>query len=669
MRDLVLREGLKTMAGDVALLLRDLLASGVEVPYEVRESGAGSPLAEYVPQTSAFIRDNASQLAALDSYGTSCAALESDGLATSYLEEMGVPVPADSRRRAELAGVVFLCRLWQGSTDFTLDDLRLTETIEELLDCGEVSFGEVEIAVPLRGFQMEVEKLELAGATIVRSDTVDVPTEARGMDGMGGASWEPSFLVVARIDSIGAEDDESNTGIRAVAAFKQVVTTLRLFKAGGVALGPHAWIKISGDRWRRVSTGAGRPRPGGYRLADTELGDLAALSRGLANTSTPFHRMTRGEGGFGAILARAISRFEAGLERPVTLEALNDYLLTLRFLLEGGGPASLSMSMRVASLTADPDSRTAVKAVIDRAIALERELWSGEPALGGDPHLPAEVAAEVEDMTRAILRDASLGHLGTELRTTADEILLGDGLRVGEGTDADRGETAEWGAAMREAELADQLDASLVEESPFTEEGEPIDEYAPDPDAGSDPLQPSAGSDPLSSELAHLETELGGLTPQESLEDAQSPENSFAESEGPKFVRAENKIHEHLAPGVDPAFEWSEPAPRSEREPDRKPRFALPERQPGVESHFGARDEEPEPVTEPEPEGEVRILRAVPDDGPVAALIADSDNHRKEVASRVSLLFPRPETTEWSTPEVGYDRKRRAQIDTDEDAG
>ena len=160
-----------------------------------------------------------------------------------------------------------------------------------------------------------------------------------------------------------------------------------------------------------------------------------------------------------------MSRFEAGLERPVTLEALNDYLLTLRFLLEGGGPASLSMSMRVASLCAEPDDRTAVKAVIDRAIALERELWSGEPAIGGDRNLPADVAAEVEDMTRAILRDASLGHLGTELRTTADEILLGDGLRVGEGTGAsERGETAEWGAAIREAELAD---ASMLEESPF----------------------------------------------------------------------------------------------------------------------------------------------------------------------------------------------------------
>ena len=613
------------MAGDAALLLRDLLASGVEVPYEVRESGAGSPLAEYVPQTSAFIRDNASQLAALDSYGTTCAALESDGLATSYLEEMGVPVPADGRRRAELAGVVFLCRLWQGSTDFTLDDTRLAETIEELLDCGEVSFGEVEIAVPIRGFQMEVEKLELANATIVRSDTVDVPTEARGMDGMGGAAWEPSFLVVARIDAIGAEADESNVGIRAVAAFKQVVTTLRLFKAGGVALGPHAWVKAGGDRWRRVSTGAGRPRQGGYRLADAELGDLAALSRGLSHTSTPFHRMTRGEGGFAAILARAVSRFEAGLERPVTLEALNDYLLTLRFLLEGGGPASLSMSMRVASLCAEPDDRTAVKSVIDRAIALERELWSGEPASGGDPHLPAEVAAEVEDMTRAILRDASLGHLGTELRTTADEILLGDGLRVGEGTSAnDRGETAEWGAAMREAELADQLDASLVEESPFTDDGEPVDEPEITHEHGDEEL-------PMSDE-------------------------PFAEPDGPKFVRAENLIHDHLAPGVDPGFEWSEPAPRAEREPDREPRFPLPERTPEPQAQFSLPEPELEAEAATEPQAEVRILRAVPDDGPVAALIADSDHHRKEVASRVSFLFPRPETTEWSVHEVGYDR-------------
>jgi hypothetical protein len=626
MRDLVLREGLKTMAGDAALLLRDLLASGVEVPYEVRETGEGSPLAEYVPQTSAFIRDNAAQLATLDSYGTACAAIESDDLATPYLHEMGVPIPADGRRRAELAGVVFLCRLWQGSTDFTLDDIKLTETIEELLDCGEASLGEVEIAVPLRGFQMDVEKLELAGATIVRADTVDVPLEARGIDGMGGAAWEPSFLVVTRIDSIGAEDSD-DAGVRSVAAFKRVVTTLRLFKTGGVALGPHAWVKAGGDRWRRISTGAGKPRPGGYRLADSELGEVAALSRGLANSSTPFARIARGAGGFPAILDRALSRFEAGLERPVTVEALNDYLLTLRFLLEGGGPASLSMPMRVASLCAEPDDRTAVKAVVDRAIALERELWSGEPVIGASRHLPAEVAAEIEDMTRAILKDAALGHLGTEIRTTADEILLGDGLKVGEGA-SDRGETAEWDGAIPEAIEDD--DASLLEESPFV----PGQRSDPSTEAVLAHQDAGEGSDPTAS-AADISA----------ISDPEMPmsEEPFAQSDGPQFVRAQNLIHDHLAPGVDPDFEWSEPAPRSEREPDREPRFRLPERRRDIEDEARA----PESTSEEAPAENVRILRAVPDESSVAAMIADSDSHRKEVASRVSLLFPRPETTEW----------------------
>ena len=53
----------------------------------------------------------------------------------------------------------------------------------------------------------------------------------------------------------------------------------------------------------------------------------------------------------------------------------------------------------------------------------------------------------------------------------------------------------------------------------------------------------------------------------------------------------------------------------------------------------------------------------MPDQGPVADLIADADEHRREVHERVSFLFPDPETCEWKVPEVGYDRKRRAQVD------
>ena len=100
----------------------------------------------------------------------------------------------------------------------------------------------------------------------------------------------------------------------------------------------------------------------------------------------------------------------------MVLEALNDYLLALRFMLEGGGPADLGLPMRVAALCAEPEQRSETKAVVDRALALERELWSGEPApsLNGARALttPAETAVAIEDLTRAILKDAACGHLG-----------------------------------------------------------------------------------------------------------------------------------------------------------------------------------------------------------------------------------------------------------------
>lgn len=616
MRDLVLREALTTMAGDAALRLRELVASGEEVPYEVREAGGGSPLAEYIPQTSRFIRDHAVELSRIDSFGSACAALEAAGLAGIYLEEMGVPEPADARRRAELAGVVFLCRLWQGSTDFTLDDLRVEAAVDELLELGEAGVDEVEIAVPLRGLQMDVQRLELAGVTVVSADAVEVPAEARAPEGMGGAAWDPIFLAVARVELPAEPESEGELGVRAVAAFRRIVTTLRLFKAGGVALGPHAWIRSGGHRWRRIATGSGKPRPGGYRLAHTELADLAGFSRALVEPSTPFARAAGDRGGFPSALARAISRFEAGLERPLVVEALSDYLLALRFLLEGGGPAGLGMPMRVAALCAEPDGRTAVKSTVERAQALERELWSGEPAPRSDAASPAEVAAEIEELTRAILKDAACGHLGHELRATADEILLGDGLAAGEGAIEQRGETAEWNPA-------DGIEIELPETSVLDAEGG--DEAPFEPDV---PFE-----EPPSEEL-----ERAAAVP--APERIASPHDP---AERIRIVRAENRLHELRDRDAHLEFEWDE-------------------RPAGAEADVGPAEPAP-PATQPD---NVRPLHAVPAESPVAALIADSDEHQRDVNARVSFLFPRPETTEWGVPEVAYDRRRRAQLEDGE---
>ena len=336
-------------------------------------------------------------------------------------------------------GRSFLCRLWTDSTDFSLDGDRLAEAIAELEAGGETRDDEIEVVVPLRGLQMPVVRLELATATIVRADTVEVPAEARASEGAGAAGWEPTFLAAARVSASETSEEDAESERRTpapvpVEAFRQLITALRLFQAGGVGLGPYAWTRAGADRWRRIATGAGRPRRGGYRLAEDELGDLTTLSRVLAYRSTPFGRPGQDGPGVAGAVARAISRFEAGLERNVVLEALNDYLLALRFVLEGGGPADLGLSMRVAALCAEPERRAETKAIVDRALALERELWSGEPAPAaeGGP-TAAETAVAIEDLTRAILRDAACGHLGSDLRATADEILLADGLAVGRG--------------------------------------------------------------------------------------------------------------------------------------------------------------------------------------------------------------------------------------------
>jgi hypothetical protein len=169
MRDLVAQEALKVMARDASKRLRELVAQGEQLPYDVREAEASSPLPQYVPLTERFIRDHSQALSAMDSFGAACAAIESAELSSAYLESFGIGVPGEARKRGELAGVVFLCRLWAGSTDFSLEAGRLESAIAELEAGGEIAADEIEVIIPLRGLHMPVTRLELATATIVRT--------------------------------------------------------------------------------------------------------------------------------------------------------------------------------------------------------------------------------------------------------------------------------------------------------------------------------------------------------------------------------------------------------------------------------------------------------------------------------------------------------------------
>ena len=128
-------------------------------------------------------------------------------------------------------------------------------------------------------------------------------------------------------------------------------------------------------------------------------------------------------------LTRAISRFEVGLERPTLLEAVSDYVLTLRCLLEGAGAADVGVPMRVAALCAEPAERPAVKDRIARAVELERALVRGELLVEEDGERPLELVAELEEGARLLLRMLARGELGADLRAAADEALLADGAR------------------------------------------------------------------------------------------------------------------------------------------------------------------------------------------------------------------------------------------------
>lgn len=634
MRDLVVREALKDLAEEASDRFRELVRAGEEVPYEVREPGPGAPLATYAPLTGRFISERTSVIAGLDSFGPAKVALCSAGVTGPYLDALGLEAVPQEGRRAEDTIVAFLCRVWEDRSDFAFEPARVDEAIAELEACAEADEDEVEVVVPLIGLRMTTTRVELASATIVRGDTVEAPPEANAPEGTGRAGWEPQFLAVARcrvdeLDDAGeGEEGASVDGSPLAERFHAAVTALRLFKSGGIGLGPHAWVRVAGRRWRRIATGSASPRGGAYHLADSELGNLAALARALEKR--PPGRTH---------LGRAITRFEAGLAREAPLDALNDHLLALRFLLEGDGPAKIDMPVRVAALCAPPSGRDRVQDAVERALALERELWSGEPASGRDDRSPVEIAGEIEDFARAILRDAACGHLGNDLRATADEILLADGLAAGEGASSQRGETSEWEAGIEVDHDLDPPTPAHPEprgNAPRTVEVEIVDE-------------------PIEAELAERASQ-----PEPAADDPPQPRPQRPRDGWVPFVVPEpdEELEESLLRSAEPAAEYSSPDRSETSELD-----ALEET--GEESQPGRERDRVMEAARAHDDWLAESGRGETLDfprrerGPAMRLLDQRPEERKAIRERVSNLFPAPETTDWSVGELGKSHERR----------
>src|SRR5205085_12333167 len=107
-------------------------------------------------------------------------------------------------------------------------------------------------------------------------------------------------------------------------------------------------------------------------------------------------------------------------ERWAPFEALTDYLLALRALLEPEGPASGRLGQRLAAMCAEPEERLQLIERTAHAISLERAVIAGlAPAEPGVDALVDELAEHL----RALLRDALCGHLDSDLLAVADYLL------------------------------------------------------------------------------------------------------------------------------------------------------------------------------------------------------------------------------------------------------
>ncbi|HET7574585.1 MAG TPA: hypothetical protein VFJ99_05670 [Solirubrobacterales bacterium] len=415
MRDRLLNEALRRLAAEAATRFTTLVASGDQIPFDVAESAGPDDtfFHSYVPLTARYVREREDELRTLPAFEPAREAVALADVAAPYLEQRGEHVPAEPGERAARLLTVFLAGLWNGSSEFSLDRERLEEALAVLdAEAGDADEAET-VVVPLVGFQMAGRRLGLPhGMQIVRADSFEAPVEAMRSEGMGRAAWEPQFLAVAE------QGEGSESAAEALHQLDELVSVMRLYKGGGVGLGPHAFAPTGEGRWRRIPTGAPAPREGGYRLSDEETAELVELAETLEARPDPV-----------GPLAWAVRRFELGCERPTPLEGLSDHLLALRAVLDGQGPVGASLPMRAAALIADGSTdRLVARERLERAMELERVQMAGAP---GDSS-SAGLAGWIEESVRRIMRDAALGELGADLNEAADETLIATGLDTGD---------------------------------------------------------------------------------------------------------------------------------------------------------------------------------------------------------------------------------------------
>ena len=413
MRNAALHRHLEAFTVDASGRLTARVAAGEEIPFEVRDQSGGgaAPLYCYQPLTADYIRAHRQLLAQLPGHPDAVRALGECEALDVYLAAHGeVRIPGDRRGCAELALVVFLGAMFAERSDFGFEPAHFETAYAELEGAVYAGHGTATVIVPVLGVALDPLTTELTlgdGLSLIRGEALaGAPPEA-----VWGEREEPSVLAVGAVDH--ARSDRPPISV-ARADFRRILSALRLLAQGDYALGPLAWVRTEGGGWRTVPSGAGGRVGGTRRLTIVPAGqeeELRAFYRLVARRST------------GGELAWALARFEMGCERLVPVQALTDYLLALRALLEPEGPASGRMAQRLAVICAQPDKRAGLAQRTAAAIDLERAVVTGLAQSSQRSERADGLVDELSGHLRAILRDALCGHLDADLCAVADELL------------------------------------------------------------------------------------------------------------------------------------------------------------------------------------------------------------------------------------------------------
>ncbi|MDW5597281.1 hypothetical protein VSS74_23235 [Conexibacter stalactiti] len=408
MRNRTLHQLLRAFTEDAGLQLAAETARGAEIPFEVvEEPGARSALYCYRPLTGNFIRSRMGILDRLPTYlpvARTVAAIEG---VDAYLRKRGEPrIPPDERERADAVLRSFLSAVYAESSEFGFQSERFDAAYREL-EAALYEGRQVALVVaPLLGLALESDDVPLGdGLSLARGESVpDVPPEA--VWSTPGEVEHGTVLAVLTLEGDKLAGPPLTT---ARTRFRRLLSALRLFDEGSYALGPLAWARLDGGPWQVVPLGAGGRARGRKTLVLEQEDELRAFCS-LVARRTP----RAGE------VAWALSRFEMARERTTPLEALTDDLLALRALLEPEGPGSGRLAQRLAVICALPAERAALAERVARAATLERTVIAGlaQPDANADA-LIDELAGHL----RALLRDVLCGHLDSDVRSLADELL------------------------------------------------------------------------------------------------------------------------------------------------------------------------------------------------------------------------------------------------------